>query len=216
MFTHLRLLLSIFSFMAFTTDSGKDDPDENPDPDPNGPPVDDEQDPKDDKKPKFTDEQSAEIGRIVARETRKAADKARADRDAEIAAEKAAADAEAKRKADEEAGEYEKAKEQLTSDLESAQKQRDEALELLKANVDTQWDDLPDEVKATYTGEEDDVLAKSSHMNLMKPVIDRLKSEAEKAEERKNPGNPKNPKPTDRATTTDEDEAAKRTVRPRL
>lgn len=190
MFAHLRLLLSIFSFMAFTTDpGGKPNPNDPPEEGPGG---------EDDKKPKFTDEQNAEIGRIVSREVRKARDAARKELEDELDAKAKADAADAQRKADEEAGKFESVKQSLTeerdtakSNLESAQSERDRALELLKANVDAQWDGLPDSVKKTYSGEEDDVLAKSAHMQQMKPIIDEL---AEKAETPKGGGNPPNPK----------------------
>ena len=167
-------------------------------------------------KVEFTDEQNTEIGKIVAREVRKAADKARSDRDAEIAAEKTAADVEAKRKADEEAGKYEEAKTQLTSERDEAVSKRDKALGLLKANVDANWDGLPESVKSTYQGDAEDVLAKSEYMQQMKPVIDQLREAEAKGEERSNPGNPPGKTPSDKKTTTDEDEEARRRMRPRL
>lgn len=211
MLTHLRMLTSIFSFMSLLPGSGEEPVDPpTPDPDPKDPPKPDD---LPDDKSKWTVEQwEKENQRIAAKE--KAEGRKAAEREFQ------AKQDEEKRKADlakqESEGEYEKAKSQLTTERDTAVQERDRALELLKANVDTQWDGLPEEVKATYTGNADDVLAKSSHMNLMKPVIDRLKSDAEKEGERSNPGNPKGPKPTDKVTTSEEDEAAKRTVRPRL
>lgn len=186
MLTHLRLLMSLLSFLSLTTDpnSDPDDPDVN------------EPSPGAGKKSKieFTDEQNAEIGRIVSRETRKAKDAGRAERDAEIAAEKAAADAEAKRKADEDAGLFESVKQSLTderdaakAELDVATKERDALQELVKADVDAQWDELPEEVRSTFEGADDDVLAKKRHMQRMKSIIDRLLAVSSK---KGTPGNP--------------------------
>jgi len=108
-------------------------------------------------KPKveFTPEQQAEVNRIAAREARKAAEKARADRDAEITAAQEKADADAKRKADEERGAFDEVKRSLESERDTVTAERDR----LKAEHDaltsyfaTQYEaalkELPDVIKA--------------------------------------------------------------------
>lgn len=184
MWKHLHLLMSVLSLMPFMASEGNEDPpesDSNEGEKPDTPPTDRSQ---------WTEKEwQAEIQRIAAKEKadgRKAAEReyqqqqAESQRKAELAKQEAE-------------GKYEEAKQQLGADLESAQRARDEALKLLKANVDTQWDELPDAVKKTYTGDEDDVLAKSSHMNLMNPIIAEL-AEKEAAQA---PGNRPNPNPAD-------------------
>ena len=161
----------------------------------------------------WTPEQwQAEIQRIATKE--KAEGRKAAEREYQQKQDEAAAEADLQKQEAE--GKYEEAKGQLTKERDAAVADRDRALELLKADIDTRWEGMPDSVKGTYSGEEDDVLAKSAFMQQMKPIIDELESKAEKENERSNPGNTKGPKPTDKATTSQEDEAAKRTVRPRL
>lgn len=191
MLTHLRMLMSIFSLMAFTTDSGGDDQEDPPVKGPKDPPVKDpakNDDKIPDDKSTWTVEQWESHTRAVG-----AKEKAEGKRVAEKAHQEAAI--EAKRLADlaktEADGEYETAKTQLTGDRDSAVQERDRALELLKANVDTQWATLPESVIKAYAGEEDDVLAKTAHMQQMKPIIDEL---AAKAHVSKGGGNPPNPK----------------------
>lgn len=191
MLTHLRLLMSIFSFMAFTTDPVVDDPEDPPVKDPKDPPV---KDPgkNDDKLP---DDKSTWTVEQWERHTQSVAAKEKAE--GKRVAERAHKDAEADaaRAADiakkESEGEYETAKTQLTADLTTAQAERDQALEILKANIDTQWNEMPESVKSTYKGDEDDVLAKSAYMQQMQPIIAEL---VEKAKASKAGGNPPNPK----------------------
>lgn len=190
MLKHLRMLMSILSFMAFTTDPGGD---------PNDPPVPDP-DPKDPPKPTdlpadkstWTVEQwEAENRRIAAKE--KAEGRKAAEREYQQKQEEEKQQAELAKQESE--GKYEEAKQKLTSDLESAQTARDKALELLKASVDAQWDELPEAVRNTFKGEEEDVLAKSAFVQQMKPIIDEL---AKNSETPKPPrGNHGNPPPGD-------------------
>lgn len=190
MLKHLRMLMSILSFMAFTTDPGGD---------PNDPPVADP-DPKDPPKPTdlpadkstWTVEQwETHTQRIAAKE--KAEGRRAAEREAQQKQDDA--DAAAALAKQESEGEYEAAKQKLTSDLESAQTARDKALELLKASVNAQWDELPEAVRNTFKGEEEDVLAKSAFVQQMKPIIDEL---AKNSETPKPPrGNHGNPPPGD-------------------
>lgn len=191
MLTRIRLLLSILSFMAFTTnpDPGKNDPPETPDPeddpDDKNPPVND--DPPADRSTWTVEQWNDEIKRVAAKE--KGEGRKAAQREYQQQQDKAKADAELAKQESE--GKYEEAKQKLTSDLQSVQQERDRALEILKANIDTQWNAIPESVRSTYKGDEDDVLAKSAHMQQMQPIIAEL---AEKAKGSKAGGNPPNPR----------------------
>lgn len=127
-------------------------------------------------KPKveFTAEQTAEIGRLLAKERRDAAAKAKADADAA----RAAADEQARkdREADDakKRGDFEAVETRLKTDAQTA---KDEATALraendrlraaMKAGVDAQWGALPDVIRgpaARYLAE-DDVLGRWEFLN---------------------------------------------------
>lgn len=183
----VRMMLGLLPFLINAVDPSPDDVDDND--------HDDHSD--DDNKPTFTKAQQTAINSIVAREARKAAEKARAERDAELDAEREAAEAEAARKIAEEAGEFETVKAQLLADKEKIEsdlnlttKERDDLLAMVKVDVDSAWSNLPAEVRDAYDGDDDDVLARKQHMTKMKKIIDRLAGKP-------NNGNPPAPKPTD-------------------
>ncbi len=129
----------------------------------------------------FSDEQMAELGRIVAKERkeaeRKAIDKAKADADA--AAEQARKD----RERDEEIkrGEFDKARSSLESERDAA---KGEATSLkaendqLRAAVDSiltaEWKALPAEVRDAYSGADDDPLAKLAWLPKGKKLAEKL------------------------------------------
>ena len=211
MLTHLRMLMTLLSAMTLMGDPAGIESDPAPDPDPEKKPEQKPEPPVD--KSQWTVEQwDAELSRVAAKE--KAEGKRAAERAHQEQVEKAKQDAELQKQEAE--GKYEEAKQSLTRERDTAVSERDKALELLKNNVDTQWDKLPDEVKQTYAGDDEDVLAKTKHMQRMKPVIERLSAEAAKEKERKNPGNGTNPTPSTKPTTSAEDEEAKRRMRPRF
>lgn len=182
------------------------------------PPQDDP--PKDDPKPTkpegITDEIQAYFSNIVTREARKAADKAKADVQAELDRKRQQDEAERKRKDDEAKGDFEQVKTSLTSERDTAISERDaykseldEYRALVTADLDAQWKALPEEVREAYDGEDDDVLAKKRHIVRMAKVIEKL---SEKPTIR---GSGPSPKPG----TTGVDEAAalshvRQTVRP--
>lgn len=152
------------------------------------------------------------------REARRAAEREAAAAKAELE-KRDKAEAAAKAKQAEQDGKWEELAREREStlaaaktDLESVTAERDVLKDLVKADVDAQWGELPEEVRKAYDGDDDDALAKKQHMQRMKPIIDRLVGD----EEQRNPGNPRGPKPTGRVTTTEEDEAAKRRMRPRF
>jgi len=148
----IRMLFALlpFLFSSLMTDSGggddKDDRDTGKD----------DSDDKDDKsRIEWTPEQQRELQRITAKESRKAADKARQDEKDRIAAEKASADTEAQRKRDEEAGEFAKVRTSLETERDDAKSSLTTAtteLDALRTYFTTQFDaaikDLPDVVKA--------------------------------------------------------------------
>lgn len=183
---HLRFLLSLLSFLFLQENPPADDP-----------PVNDPPKPGDDPKPpkiEWTKEQQDEINRIAAKERREGAKRAREDRDAEIEEQRKKDAVAAQRTKDQEAGEFEKVKESLQNDAKTAsderdtlKDQRDTLLGLLKADVDATWNDLPEEVKDAYDGEDDDVLAKKQHMTRMAKVTERLTAASS------GPGNGPNP-----------------------
>ena len=118
-------------------------------------------------KVEFTAEQQREMGRILARERKAAADKARADAKAEA---DAVADQARKDKAAEDAkkaGDFEKVESTLKTDLQAAkdaqsalQAQVDQYQAAVDAVLKADWDALADDVKEFYPGDEDDTLAK--------------------------------------------------------
>src|SRR5690606_8694571 len=122
----------------------------------------------------------------------------------------AKAEADRQREADEAKGDYEAAKAAIEQERDAAateratlKAERDALLALVKADVDAQWDALPDEVKEAFDGNDDDVLARKQHMNRMAKVIARLTEKAH------TPGNGPNPKPSDGDTKTNIREALK-------
>jgi hypothetical protein len=152
------------------------------------------------KKPEFNDEQAAEVRRLSQKAAKDAADKARAEERQKIADEKKKADEEAERKKAEEAGEFDKVKASLTKERDDVAAERDQLraqnetlLKLVTADVENDWKAVPAEVKETYDGKDDDLLAKKQHMQRNAKIIARLKGE-------KKPGVPKDPDPDGKTT----------------
>lgn len=115
----------------------------------------------------FTAEQQREMGRLLARERKAAADKARADAKAEAdaAADQARKDKEAEDA--KKAGDFEKVESTLKADLQTAndekaalQAQVDQYQAAVDAVLKADWDALADDVKEYFPGDEDDTLAK--------------------------------------------------------
>ena len=120
-----------------------------------------------DRKVTFSKEQQDEIGRLLSKERKAAADKARADAKAEAdtAAEQARKDKEAEDA--KKAGDFEKVESTLKADLQVAkdaqtalQAQVDQYQAAVEAVLRADWDALADDVKEFYPGDEDDTLAK--------------------------------------------------------
>lgn len=78
-----------------------------------------------------------------------------------------------------------------TESLSTLKATNETLLTLVKADVDAAWNDLPDEVRDAYDGDDDDPLAKKQHMTRMAKVIERLTVSGA------TPGNGPNPKPSD-------------------
>ena len=184
---HIRFLFALLSFLFFQSTPPAGDP-----------PADEP--PKDDPptKPEFTAEQQKVINDWIAKERKKAEEDAAARLKAEADEAKRKADAEAERKRQEAAGEFDKVKDSLTTERDTAvterdnlKTERDALLALVKADVDAQWDALPDEVKEAYDGDADDPLARKQHMTRMAKVIARL------TEKPRTPGNGPNPPASD-------------------
>lgn len=182
-----------------------------------GEPTTDHTPPPDDRDDDGADEQLGEAGkRALEREraARKAAERAARDAQAEM---QRMRDEQRKREEAEaaEQGRFRELAERREAELAQAQDQltavqqeRDALLDIVRADVESHWDQLPDEVREAYDGADDDVLSKRRHMHRMAKVIQRLTTADESR-----PGNGPNPRPAD--TTKRDLEAAANRARPR-
>ena len=76
-----------------------------------------------------------------------------------------------------------------TTALETITAQRDTLLSLIVKDVESSWKDIPEEVRETYDGDDDDVLAKKQHITRNAKIIARLQGDDDGK-----PGNRENPK----------------------
>lgn len=132
-------------------------------------------------KVEFTAEQTAEIGRLLAKERREASAKAKADADAA----RVAADEEAKqaRERDEAAarGEFDKVRAALEADAKAAKDEsaalkaeNDQLRAAVEAVLADEWKQLPAEVRDAYLGADDDPLAKLAFLPKAKKLAAKL------------------------------------------
>lgn len=115
----------------------------------------------------FTDEQQRELGRLLAKERKAAADKARADAKAEADAREVQARKDKEAEDAKKSGDFEKVESTLKADLQTAndekaslQAQVDQYQAAVDAVLKADWDALADDVKEYFPGSEDDTLAK--------------------------------------------------------
>lgn len=133
------------------------------------------------------------VNGLLAAERKKTEDRIKADaekRDAELKEQREREEAEkrgefetVKAGYESKVGELEAERSALTAELEQYR-------ELVAKDVETAWSSIPEEVRETYTGADDDALAKKQHISRNAKIIERLTA----AEERR-PGNPPNPRP---------------------
>lgn len=131
----------------------------------------------------FTKEQQAEIDRLVGKarvEGRKAAEEA-------LEQKRKDEEAERQRQKDIEAGEFDKVRGDLESQIndwktkaEAHETRLNTAIAAIKPGVDTRWTDAPDEVKALYEGADDDVLAKAAFLDRTAALTAKLTAEPAK------------------------------------
>lgn len=157
----------------------------------------------------------------------------RKERDARAKAEKDAKDAneriaafeaekrereEADRKAAEEAaikrGEFEKLANDRGEELSKAAQERDalrterdELVAAMKSDVETAWQELPDEIKAFYAGADGDIVAMKKFLTKSQPAIEKFASQ-QTDEQRRLRGVPPNLKPN-KSVPGDNDEKAR-------
>lgn len=158
----------------------------------------------------FSKEQQDEIGRLLSKERKAAADKARADAKAEAdaAAEQARKDKEAEDA--KKAGDFEKVESTLKADLDAARTEatslkgeNDQLREAMKAGVDAQWKDLPPALQlAGKVIAEDDVLGRWNFLN--DPDVVKQVKDAEANAGPKAPHN-RDPKANGTSNATNED-----------
>lgn len=155
---------------------------------------------KGEKKVEFTAEQQEHIGKLLSKERKAAADKAKADAKSETdaAAEQSRKDKEAEdaRKA----GDFEKVETTLKNDLETAKgevktlTEQNQALrDAMKTGVEAQWKELPAslQVAGKFIGE-DDILARWNYLH--DADVQKQIAEANKADPKR--GNGRDPKST--------------------
>lgn len=164
----------------------------------------------------FTAEQEAEINR------RAAAARKEGERAAEQAIKDANDAAEKKRKDDIEVerGNFipvreglEKERDGFKTERDAIQARFDTVIAQLKPGVDADWAAFPAELKAAYQGADDDVVAKSEYLRLMKPAWDGLKGQSPTG-----PRLPMTPRPnggTGASGPTNQDEERERAARSR-
>lgn len=161
-------------------------------------------------KPTFTEAQQTEVNRLIAREKRDAATKARADAKAERDAADAQTRTEAERKKAEERGEFEKVRGDLERERDEARTERDALKadaqrhrEAIAAALDADWKKLPDAVRDAYSGPDDDPLARLAWLPKGKALADGLAQRDDRVR-----GNGRDPLPGGRGRLP-EDETAR-------
>lgn len=163
---HLRLLLTMLSFLFLQSD---------PPGDPKDPPKDDKDDVK------FDDKQQQKINDMLAAE-RKSAEDRTAQRLKGEAIQQAQKDKEQRERDEaEKRGEFDTVKTNLERKLAEVERdrdafktERDAYRELVSKDVDASWESIPKEVRETYVGEDDDALAKKQHIVRNAKIIERI------------------------------------------
>lgn len=130
-------------------------------------------------KPTFSDAQQAEVNRLMAKTRRDAADKARADAKAERDAADAQTRTDADRKKAEERGEFdrviadiERERDEANTKLDAANAKADRYSDAVAAFLDDDWQKLPDLVRDSYSGPDDDPLARLAWLPKGKALAD--------------------------------------------
>lgn len=117
------------------------------------------------------------VNDLIASERRRTEDKLTADAEA-----KAKADREAREREEaEKRGDFEKVKQDyetritsLETDKGTVETRLKQYEDLVRKDVEAQWGEIPEEVRETFTGDDDDVLAKKDHIVRNKKIIERL------------------------------------------
>lgn len=168
MLTHMLRMLPLLSLLLEVTDPPKP--------------------PKLQKPEGVTDEIQTWLNGIVAEAERRATQRGKDDAVAEAEAARVAAEEAATLAANEQAGEYATAKaalEKQITDANTARTAAEEALaaanttiaslqELVSTGVEEEWKTLPEEIRETYEGADDDLIAKKGHMTKFSKLIAKL------------------------------------------
>lgn len=117
------------------------------------------------------------VNDMIAAERKRTEDKLKAEADErEREAREAREREEAEKRGDFEQvkQDYETRVSSLATEKQSIEARLKQYEELVKADVDAQWGEIPEEVRETYTGDPEDVLARKDHIVRNKKIIERL------------------------------------------
>jgi len=178
---------------ALPSIGGGDHPPADPPADPPKDPKDPPADPPKDDDVTFDEKQQKKLNDLLAAERKKTEERLATEAAAQAQREKE----QRERDEAEKRGEFETVKTSLTQERDTAISERDSLKseldtyrELVRKDVEASWSEIPEEVRETYDGGDDDVLAKKQHMDRNAKIIERLTSS-----EKTTSGNPPNPPP---------------------